>query len=158
MSGPTGPAYSAGTGSGSTTAGSTKASDQSIGSLLASISTDVSTLMRQEVALAKAEVRQEAVKAGGAVGMLGGAGFAGYLSILFVSIAVWQGLDAVMPSGWAALIVAVVWGIVATVLGLNGRKKMQRVNPKPEQTVQTLQQVPSALKPDPNNTTTEAVR
>lgn len=89
--------------------------------------------------------------------MLGGAGFAGYMFILFLSVAAWQGLNALMPSGWAALVVAVVWGIVAAVLGLLGRKKMQEISPTPERTVETLQQVPGAIKPDPKNAS-EATR
>ena len=164
MSDPLDPSHS-GTGStsvGSTAVGGEHADDSrdsgpTIGSLLGDISANLSTLMRQEVALAKAEVRQEATKAGGAAGMLGGAGFAGYMFILFLSIAAWQALDALMPSGWAAFIVAVVWGIIAAVLGLMGRKKMQQINPTPEQTVETLQKVPGAIKPSPNNAS-EATR
>jgi hypothetical protein len=106
----------------------------------------MSTLMRQELELAKAEVKQEAAKAARAGGMLGAAGFAGYMVLLFASIAAWQGLAEVMPSGWAALIVAVVWGIVGGVLFAVGRKRMSEVNPKPERTVETVSEVPGALK------------
>ncbi len=102
--------------------------------------------MRQELALAKAEVRQEAVKAAKAGGMLGAAGFAGYMVLLFASIAAWQGLAAVMPSGWAALIVTVVWAVVGAVLFVLGRQRMREVNPKPERTVETVSEVPGALK------------
>jgi uncharacterized membrane protein len=87
--------------------------------------------------------------------MLGGAGFAGYMVALFLSLAVMWGLANVMDAGWAALIVAVVWGVVGAVLYARGRKELKKVdltklkqlNPKPEQTVDTLQQVPDALKP-----------
>jgi hypothetical protein len=65
-------------------------------------------------------------------------------------------LGSAMPLGWAALIVAVLWGIVAAVLFSMGRKQLKtidfsglkNINPKPEQTVETLQQVPGALKPN----------
>jgi hypothetical protein len=121
--------------------------DASVGQLMGNISDDLSTLMRQEVELAKAEVRQEASKAGQSAGMFGGSGFAGYMTLLFLSIALWQGLDNVMDSGLAALLVAVLWGVVAAVLFVIGRKKMQQVHPKPERTVDTLKQAPDALKP-----------
>ena len=74
------------------------ATRESIGDLLSDITTDLSTLMRQELELAKAEVKQEAVKTGKAAGMLGGAGFAGYMTLLFASIALWWGLANVMES------------------------------------------------------------
>jgi hypothetical protein len=121
-------------------------SNASVGELIGEVTRDMSTLMRQELELAKAEVKQEASKAARAGGMLGAAGFAGYMVLLFASIAAWQGLAEVMPSGWAALIVAVVWGIVGGVLFAVGRKRMSEVNPKPERTVETVSEVPGTLK------------
>ncbi|MGW4061467.1 phage holin family protein [Amycolatopsis sp. NPDC004747] len=120
--------------------------DASVGELMSNVMKDLSTLVRQEVELAKAEVKAEAGKAAKGAGMLGGAGFAGYLVVLFLSIALWQGLANVMDSGWAALIVAVVWVIVGAALYATGRREVRRINPKPERTVETLQQVPDALK------------
>jgi hypothetical protein len=118
----------------------------SVGELIGEVTRDLSTLMRQELDLAKAEVKQEASKAAKAGGMLGAAGFAGYMVLLFASIAAWQGLAEIMPSGWAALIVAVVWAVVGAVLFAVGRKRMAEVNPKPERTVETVGEVPGALK------------
>lgn len=118
----------------------------SVGELLGEVAKDLSTLMRQELALAQAEIKQEVSKAAKAGGMLGAAGFAGYMVLLFASIAVWQGLARVMPSGWAALIVAVVWAAVGAVLFVMGRKRMSEVNPKPERTVETVSEVPGTLK------------
>jgi hypothetical protein len=114
--------------------------DRSIGSLIAEVADDVSRLFRQEVELAKAELKAEAGKAGKAAGMLGGAGLAGYLTTLFVSLAIMFGLAAVMPIGWAAVIVAAIWGIAAGVLYSVGRKRMKDVNPLPHQTVETLKE------------------
>ncbi len=121
-------------------------SEASVGELMGDISRNLSTLMRQELELAKAEVRQEATKAGKAAGMLGGAGFAGYMTILFLSFALWWALENVMDAGWAALIVAVIWGAAAAVLFVLGRNKMRQVNPKPEQTVETIKETPAAIK------------
>jgi hypothetical protein len=121
-------------------------SGRSVGDLISEVTGDLTTLMRQELELAKAEVKQEATTAGKAAGMLGAAGFAGYMTLLFVSIALWWALANGMDEGWAALIVAVLWGIAAAVLGVVGKKKISTVNPKPERTVQTLKEVPDALK------------
>jgi hypothetical protein len=116
------------------------ATDQSIGSLIAEVADDVSRLFRQEVELAKAELKVEAAKAGKAAGMLGGAGFAGFMVALFASLALMFALAAVMPIGWAALIVTVLWGIAAAVLYTTGRKRMKTVSPVPQQTVETLKE------------------
>lgn len=121
--------------------------DASVGQLLSDISRDFSTLMRQEVELAKAEVKEEVAKAGKGVGMLGGAGFAGYMVLLFLSFALWWGLANAMDEGVAALIVAGVWLIIGAVLYVTGRGTLRRVNPKPERTVETVREVPDTLKP-----------
>lgn len=120
--------------------------DTSIGQIIGEISDDLSKLFRQEVELAKAEVRQEAAKAGKAAGMLGGAGFAGYMTVLLASLAVVFGLGNVIDLGWAALIVAVIWAAVAAVLYAAGRKKLRTVDPVPRQTVDTLKEDAQWLK------------
>jgi len=119
---------------------------RSVGDLIGEVSNDLSTLMRQELALAKAEVKAEATKTGKAAGMLGGAGFAGYMVALFASIALWWALANGMDEGWAALIVAALWAVVGAVLYSLGRSRLKSVHPKPERTVQTLKEVPNALK------------
>jgi hypothetical protein len=118
----------------------------SIGALISDISSDLSTLMRQEVALAKAEVKDSATKAGKGAGMLGGAGYAGHFVLLFLSLALWMGLaDLIDNLGWAAVIVAVLWGIVAAVLAALGRKELKKVEGVPR-TQETAKRVPDALK------------
>jgi hypothetical protein len=118
----------------------------SLGELVGEISRDLSTLIRQEIELAKAELKQEAAKTGRGAGMLAGSGFAGYMVLLFASTAAWWGLSNVMDQGWAALIVTVVWALVGAVLFVIGRGQLRSVHPKPERTVDTLQQVPDALR------------
>jgi hypothetical protein len=118
----------------------------SVGELLGEVTQDLSTLMRQELALAKAEVKEEGVKAAKAGGMLGAAGFAGYMVLLFASIAAWWGLAEVMAPGWAALIVTAIWAVIGAVLFAVGRQRMREVNPKPERTVETVSEVPGTLK------------
>lgn len=120
--------------------------NESVGQLLSVVTQDLSTLMRQEVALAKAEMKAEVSKVGKSAGMLGGAGFAGYMVALFLSIALWWGLANVMDQSWAALITAAVWALIGAVLFTTGRSALRTVNPKPERTVETVKQVPEAFK------------
>ena len=63
---------------------------------------DLSTLLRQELALAQAELKQEATKTAKGAGAMAGAGVAGYFVLLFLSLALWAGLSNVMDAGWAA--------------------------------------------------------
>jgi hypothetical protein len=121
-------------------------SNASVGELVGHVAQDLSMLMRQELELAKAEVKQEITKTGKAAGMLGAAGFAGYMVLLFASIALWWGLANVMDQGWAALIVTAIWAVIGAVAFVVGRRQLKEVNPKPEQTVETVKELPDALK------------
>ena len=112
----------------------------SVGELLSQVTTDVTMLMRQEFALAKAEMKEEAGKAGKAGGLLGGAGFAGYMLALFASVAIMAALDEVMPLWAAAAIVAAVYGLVAFFLYTKGRRELKTVDPTPHQTIETLKE------------------
>lgn len=116
------------------------AGEQSVGELMSEITADLSRLVRQELELAKAEVKEEAGKAGKAAGMLGGAGYAAHMLLLFGSFTLVFALSAVMGLGWACLIVTVVWGTAAAVLAITGRKTLRTVHPKPERTVETLKE------------------
>ncbi|OEJ34630.1 phage holin family protein [Streptomyces subrutilus] len=116
------------------------ASEPSIGDLIGEIGQDLSQLVRDEIELAKAEIKQESAKAGKAVGMLGGAGYAGHVALLFGSLTLVFALANVMDPAWAALIVTVLWAVVGGVLYAAGRKRLRTVNLKPEQTVETLKE------------------
>jgi hypothetical protein len=116
------------------------ATEASVGSLTTEVAKDLSTLVRQELALAKAELTQEAKTAGQAAGMLGGAGFAGYFVLVFLSLAAMWGLGEVLALGWAALIVAAVWAVAAAVMAVVGRNRMRRLHPKPERTIETVKE------------------
>ena len=120
--------------------------DASVGDLVGHVAQDLSTLMRQELDLAKAEVKQEVTKTAKGAGMLGGAGFAGYMVVLFASIALWWGLANLMDQGWAALVVTGIWAVIAAVLFVIGRSRLKQVNPKPEQTVATVKELPDTIK------------
>jgi uncharacterized membrane protein YqjE len=115
-------------------------SDHSVGELFGRVAGDLSTLLRQEVDLAKAELRQEAAKAGKAGAMFGGAGVLAHLTLAFLALAAVYGLGNVMDLGWAALIVTALLGVGTAALALLGRSRMRQVNPVPERTVQTVKE------------------
>jgi hypothetical protein len=123
-----------------------KAENASLGDILGEVTRDLSTLMRQEVALAKAEIKESGTKAGKGAGMLGGAGVAGHFVLIFLSLALMFALGSLMPLGWAAVVVAVVWAIIAAVLAAKGKKELKQVKGLP-QTTETVKEIPPTLKP-----------
>jgi len=125
-----------------TTTQTTQASTEtrSLGEIVGDISRDMSTLFKQELDLAKTEMKQEVAKVGKGAGMFGGAGLAGYFTLLFLSVALVGLLDKWMPYGWAALIVAALWGIAAAVLAMRGKKEIKEANPQLPTTQQTLKE------------------
>lgn len=119
---------------------------RSVGELLGDVTRDVSLLMRQEVELAKAELKQSSSRAGKGAGMLAGAAVAGFLFLLFLSVALWWALGNALDSrGWAAVIVAVIWAVIAGILALVGKKEMDKIKGMP-QTADTVAKIPNALK------------
>ena len=123
-----------------------KAESSSLGDLLGDVTRDMSTLMRQEVELAKVELKQSATRAGKGTGLLAGAGVAGHFVLLFLSLALWWALGLVMGLGWSGVVVAVIWAIVAAILASMGRKELNAIKGMP-QTAETLQEIPPTLKP-----------
>lgn len=117
----------------------------SLGDLLSNVSSDLSTLVRQEIALAKAEATQSAKQAGTGAGLLAGAGVGGHFVLLFLSLALMWVIGGGIGLGWASLIVAVIWAIIAAILALVGRKKLKQAPGLPE-TTESLKQAPNALK------------
>ncbi len=115
----------------------------SIGELLADVSEDFTTLLRQEVELAKAEMRQSATRAGKGAGMFAGAGVGGHMVLLFVSIAIWWGIGDSIGHGWSALAVAAGWLLITAALALLGRSELRAVQGVP-QTTATVKKIPAA--------------
>jgi len=127
-----------------------RAANNSLGDLLGEVSRDLSTLIRQEMELAKAEMRQTATRAGKGAGLLGGAGYAGLMAVFFLSIALWWALGYLVGNAWSAVIVAIIWGVVALILYLRGRKQLETVKGAP-QTVETVKEFPETLKRNEEN-------
>jgi uncharacterized membrane protein YqjE len=127
-------------GRGSATGVSSDGEDRSLGQIVGDITTDLSTLVRQELDLAKTEIKQEAGRAGKGAGMLAGAGVAGQLFLLFLSLCLVFVLDNWMPIEVAALVVAAVWLIVAAVLAQLGRTELKKSNPALPETQRSLKE------------------
>ncbi len=112
--------------------------DRSLSELLSDVTTEIATLFRKEVELARAETSEQVSRAAKAGAMLGAAAVVGFLTLILFAFAAAWGLSEVVPEGVAFLIVALVFGIVAAALASAGKKKIASVNPMPDQTVQTL--------------------
>lgn len=112
--------------------------DRSLSELLSDVTTEIATLFRKEVELAKAETTEQVSRAAKAGGMLGAAAVIGFLDLILFSFALAWALAEVMPEGAAFAIVGVLFAIVAGVLAMAGRKRLATVNPVPNQTVKTL--------------------
>ncbi|MBA3717041.1 MAG: phage holin family protein [Actinobacteria bacterium] len=121
--------------------------DQSTGDLVKQLSQQVTTLVRQEVELAKAEMGEKGRKAGVGLGMFGGAGVAGLLALGSLTAFLILVFDLAIPTWAAALIVTVLWAAVAGVLALQGREKVREVGkPIPEQTAESVKEDVEWLK------------
>ncbi|BDV31238.1 phage holin family protein [Microbacterium terricola] len=127
-----------------------RAATASLGELLGEVTSDLSTLMRQELALAKAELKESATTSAKGAGMLGGAGYAASMTVLFLSIAFWAALAVWIGGGWAGVIVAVLWAVIAAILFVMGRGQLKEVKGAP-QTVETLQEIPPTFKRNEEN-------
>lgn len=117
-----------------------KLADQSLGALVADMTGEMSTLVRKEIQLAKVEMKEEVGKAGKPAGMIGAGAVAGYLALLFGSLALAWLLDDVMPRSLAFFLVAVIYAVAAAILLSQGRKGIKQVDPVPRQTVETIKE------------------
>ena len=114
--------------------------ERSIPDLLKQLSTETSTLVKQELDLAKAELAQQGKQAGKGAGFIGGGalfglGAFGAFTAMLIAL-----LGLAMDTWIAALIVTVVYGAIAAVLALQGKNKIQEASPPAQQTVETLKE------------------
>jgi uncharacterized membrane protein YqjE len=115
--------------------------DQPIGDLLKQLSQQTTTLVRQELELAKTEVSEKGKKAGAGAGMFGGAGVAAMLGLGALTAGAITLLDNAMSTQLAALILSVAWFAVAGVLALKGRNKVREATPPvPEQATESVKE------------------
>lgn len=121
--------------------------DEPIGDLLKQVSDQGSTLVQQELKLAKAEMGEKAKQVGIGAGMFGGAGYVAYLASIALMLTIIFALAEAMRPWLAALIVTVITGVVAAVLALKGKKKIQDAGPPiPEQAIESVKQTIDTVK------------
>ena len=113
------------------------APERSLGELVALATQDLSLLVSQEIALAKAEIKREVSAAGKGAGLFGGAGFTGLLALVFLSIALAFAIGKPTTLGIGFLVVGLLYLLAAVVLALTGKKKLSQVGP-PAKTIETL--------------------
>jgi uncharacterized membrane protein YqjE len=115
--------------------------ERSIGELLKRLSEETTRLVHQELELAKAELTEKGRQAGAGAGLFGTAGAIGLLAAAALTACFILVLDAVMPAWLAALLVAVVYGVIAAVLALRGRDRVKQATPLvPQQTIETVKE------------------
>jgi uncharacterized membrane protein YqjE len=115
--------------------------EQPMGELFKQLSTELSTLVRQELRLAQAEMTEKGKRAAVGAGFLGGAGIVSLLLLGSLTACIIAALAEGMDVWLAALIVTVVYGAIAGGLALTGKQRVAEATPVvPEQTVQTLKE------------------
>jgi uncharacterized membrane protein YqjE len=115
--------------------------DRPIGELLKELANETATLVRQELDLAKAEMREKAGKAGPGFGMWGAAGVTGLLALGSLTAFLILALDGAMPNWLAALIVGLVYSAIAGVLYVRGKHRVEEAgSPVPEKTIETVKE------------------
>jgi len=116
------------------------ARDRGIGELVKDLANQTSTLVRQEIQLAQAEVTQKGKLAGKGAGLLAGAAVFALLMLGAFTTVLIAALSEVMDTWLAALIVTVLWAIVAAVLAKAGQKSLKQATPPAPQTVDTVKE------------------
>ena len=120
--------------------------ERSLGDLFSELAAETGTLVRQEVALAQAELTTKAAVVGKNVGFLAVGGAIGYAALLAVLAGVILGLSYFMPPWIAAILVGVVVGIAAFVLVSSALAELKKTNLKPEETVESIKEDAQWLK------------
>ena len=116
----------------------TRTTDASLGELVANATRDLSSLVHQEIELAKVEIKRDVVAAGKGAGMFGGAGFTGVFALLFLSVSAAYGLHWLgVPLGCSFFAIGLLYLIAAAFLALTGKKNLTKVGP-PEKTIESL--------------------
>jgi uncharacterized membrane protein YqjE len=118
-----------------------------VGDLLKQVQGEASTLVKNEVKLAKAEIGEKVKEVGVGAGMFGGAGLLAALASLAFMLCLIFALGTLMPDWLAALIVTVVFVAAAGALALMGKKRIQKAGPPvPEETVESIKQTMETVK------------
>lgn len=125
-----------------------EALERSLGQLVADATHDISSIVRSEVALAKAEVGADAKKAAAGAGMFAVAGVLSFLALIMLLVSAANGLVAAGLAPWLAfLIVAGVLLLLGAVLALVGKSSLGKIKGKPERTIKNAQETIAAVRP-----------
>ncbi len=114
--------------------------ERPLGDLVSDLTKSVQTLIKNEVELAKGEIKEQAARAGKGGAMMAAAGVTGFVALLLVSWAAAWGLAEGIPTWLAFLAIGLLYGAIAGLLALTGKKTLQSVKPVPREAVQTLKQ------------------
>jgi len=114
--------------------------DKSVGDLFGDLSKDLGDLVSMHIDLAKAELKLDIQEAGKTAGMFGAGAFAGYMTIVMLSLSIAWVLALWMPTWAGFLIVAGVWAVATAGLLLNGKRKADAMDLAPHQTVETVKE------------------
>lgn len=120
--------------------------ERTIGQLVADATADISMIVRNEIALAKAEITGEAKLAGKGAGLLAGAAFVGLLGVIFLFITIANVIAIWLPLWAGYLITTGLLFLVAAILGIVGKNNVTKVQPKPERTIKNAQETIEVLK------------
>jgi len=116
------------------------ARERPIGELVKDLAGQTSTLVRQEIQLAQAELTSKGKQAGRGAGMLAAAAVAGLLALIALTVCLIVALDSAVPLWLAALLVTLLWGVIGAVLAARGRKDLEQATPPVPQTVETVKE------------------
>lgn len=122
---------------------------RSLGELFSELANETTTLVRQEIQLARTEMTQKATQAGKDMGMIGAGGALAYAGLLALIAALIIGLGELIPLWLSALIVGLVVVGIGYMLIQRGLTALKQIDPKPQQTIQTLQEDKEWVKEQP---------
>ena len=120
--------------------------DRSLGDLVGDLTAETSRLMHDHVELAKREIRADMRDAAQVAGSAGAAAVVGIVALISLSLAAGWGLAEVMAPGWAFLIVGAAWALIAAVLGMAAKRKINQMDPGPRATIDELKEDQQWLK------------
>ena len=126
----------------------TKGTERTLGQLVADASADLKTIVKDEIALAKVEIKADVAKGGKGAGLLAGAGLFGLYLLGFLLLTLAWGLHAAGLQLWIGLLVTSGLLLVITlILALLGIKALRKVRGKPARTIDNAQRTVAAIKP-----------
>lgn len=126
-----------------------RSEERSLGEIATDLFDNATTLIRQEVELARVEAKQSASKAGKGAGLMAGAGVTALLGLIALTLGMWWGLAVLIGTredpalGWSGVVVAVIWFALAAILAMAGKNEFAKMRGLPK-TAETVKKIPNA--------------